>query len=195
MEIDVSSFCLQNVTDTCAVWNVLSSKVLYSVACYTGCSFCMTYFVQYECLFKPRKTIVEEDTKLQKRLRMEQQKGHFKAYRLDIPDLQDVGILENRKKLSKGELTSIAFAKKTNQAFLTDDTQAKKLARNTLDFKNVQTTPHLFGWLFFKRKLSDSDKSKIISEHNKFKRPLQRYFEIMYGEALRCISLTQSKSS
>ena len=103
----------------------------------------------------------------------------------EISDLQDVHIMEKRQRLSKGELVSIAFAKKTRQAFLTDDQKARKLGRDELPPKMVQTTPHLFGWLFFTGRLSDGDKEEIIRQHSEFGRPLAPYFEAMYQSALQ----------
>ena len=86
--------------------------------------------------------------------------------------------------LGKGELSSIAFAKRTRQAFLTDDQGARKLATTSLDNCNIQTTPHLFGWLMYQQFLSDSDKDRVIAQHEEFDRPLKKYFEIMYTKAL-----------
>jgi hypothetical protein len=194
MAIDPSHFELNNVTDTCAVWNVLSSLVLYSNASSAGCSFCLTQFVYYECLFKPRTNPTQEELDLQDRLRHERSKGAFQAYHLDIEDLQDIIILESRRRLSKGELSSIAFARKTRQAFLTDDQKARNLARQVIDRTMVQTTPHLFGWLCFINHLGDGDKDRIIHEHSQFNRPLSPYFEEMYHEALRCRLMSRSSS-
>lgn len=184
MRINVSQFHQINVTDTCAVWNVLSSRVLYSTACSAGCIFCITQFVQYECLHKPRKPSVHGPI-LQQRLQQEQLKGRFQACTLTVEDLQDVSILESRKKLSKGELSSIAFAKKIRQAFLTDDQKARKLAESLLD-QLVQTTPHLLGWLFFSGRLSDGDKKTILDEHMRLAGTLSPHFEVIYRESLRC---------
>ncbi|MDF5724128.1 MAG: XRE family transcriptional regulator, partial [Rhizonema sp. PD37] len=69
----------------------------------------------------------------------------------------DVEILQKRMNLSKGELTSIVFAKKTRQAFLTDDQKARKLASKVMQSDQVQTMPHLLGWLFFVSYLNDND--------------------------------------
>lgn len=183
MRINVSHFHQYNVTDTCAVWNVLSSQILYSTALSAGCVFCITQFVQYECLHKPRKPSVHGPM-LQQRLRNEQLKGAFKAYTLTVEDLQEVSILESRKKLSKGELSSIAFAKKIGQAFLTDDQKARKLASSLGQL--VQTTPHLLGWLFFTGRLSDGDKKTIIDQHMRLAGTLSPHFEVIYNESLRC---------
>ncbi len=194
MAIDPSHFHLLNVTDTCAVWHILSSRLLYMTASSAGCSFCCTYFVYYECLHKPRKNPSKKDVELQDRFRNECRRGAFSSHHLDIEDLQDVMILENRKKLSKGELSSIAFAKKTRQAVLTDDQKARKLAEQVMDRQMVQTTPHLFGWLYFTNRLSDGDRAEIIAEHEKYNGRLAPYFEIMYREALRCRLMAQSST-
>jgi len=185
MAIDPSQFHPHNVTDTCAVWNVLSSRILYSRARDAGCDFCITRFVLYECLHKPRQISNQAELRLQKRLEQERNLGRFKDYSLDIVDLQDVHIMEKRQRLSKGELVSIAFAKKTRQAFMTDDQKARKLGHSELTPNMVQTTPHLFGWLFFIGRLSDGEKHAIIEEHHSFGRPLAKYFEQMYGRALQ----------
>ncbi len=185
MAIDPSQFHLQNVTDTCAVWNVLSSRILYSRARDAGCDFCITRFVLYECLDKPRKNESQAERKLQERLQQERDLGRFQDHALEIADLQDVDVMEKRQRLGKGELVSIAFAKKTRQAFMTDDQKARKLGHSELTPNMVQTTPHLFGWLFFTSRLSDGEESVIIEEHNSFGRPLAKYFEEMYNRALQ----------
>ena len=110
--------------------------------------------------------------------------GNFKSYHLDLEDLQEVDILLKRKNLGKGELSSIAFAKKTNQAFITDDMGARSLASEAGTLLSVQTTPHLVGWLFFANFLGDSDLKSVTDEHKKYKRPLAKYFCEMYNIAL-----------
>src|SRR5216684_8075810 len=155
MPIDPSRFHRLNVADTCAVWNVLSSVRLYQAALQAGCFFCCTTFVEYECLYKPRKKPSAEDNELKRRLKEEKGRGGFTSYGLDIADLQSVAVLESRKKVSKGELSSIAFALKTRQAFMTDDQGAQKLAAGVMDWRMIQTTPHLFAWLLFTQHLSD----------------------------------------
>lgn len=184
MAVDPSQFCLLNVIDTCAIWNILSSKRFYAATLSAKCIFSCTQFVHYECLHKPRTEISEEEIELQNRFKKESEKGQFKNYHITIEDLQDIEILEKRKNLSKGELSSIVFARKTRQAFLTDDRGAKKLAEQIMDEKMVQTTPHLFGWLFYTDFLRDGDKDKIIKEHKSFNRPLAKYFDQIYLKAL-----------
>lgn len=187
MAIDPSQFQKINVVDTCAVWNILSSKRLYLTAVEAGCHFCFTNFVRYECLHKPRSSPKPNDLELQNRLQKEIQARRFKNYQLDLEDLQEVEILQKRKSLGKGELSSIAFAKKINKAFLTDDMKARKLAGDS-DCRFVQTTPHLLGWLYFANFLSDYDLEPIIKEHeectNEGEGSLAQYFREMYHRAL-----------
>ena len=190
MAIDPSHFYPLNVVDTCAVWHVLSSKMLYETALAAGCTFSCTAFVAYECLAKPRKNITPEQVELRRRLQAEQ--GRFTSYHLDLDELLEVEVLEKRKNLGKGELSSIAFAKRTRQAFHTDDQKARKLASHVMDTDRVQTTPHLFGWLYFTHSLGDADKDAIISEHERFEGPLRPHFEIMYMRALQYRLLANS---
>lgn len=184
MAVDISQFHLLNVADACAVWNVLSSRILYQATKSARCTFSCTRFVCYECLYKPRKNLSKKEAELQERLKGEQESGCFSEYHIDIEDLQDIEILERRQSLSKGELSSIVFAKRTRQAFLTDDQSARALAGQVMDTKRVQTTPHLLGWLFFSDFLNDSDRDPIIKEHREFDRPLAKYFEETYLKAL-----------
>lgn len=108
--------------------NVLSSRVFYNAVLQSGCSLICTRFVLYECLHKPRKSTTNEEEILKERLIQERNKGRFKDFHLSIADLQEVEILQNSKNLSKGELSSIAFAKRIGQGFLTDDQGARGLA-------------------------------------------------------------------
>jgi hypothetical protein len=186
MEIDVSNFFKTNVIDTCAIWHVLSSKKLVRATKNTGCHFAATEFVYYEALHKTRKSPKKEDLDLQDYLRKERVSGFFGNCSLDISDLQDVGVLDKRMRLGKGELSSIVFAKKAGLAFMTDDQKARKLGQSVIARNRIQTTPHLFGWLFFSGNLTDSDKEALISEHEKCGGRLRPYFEAAYHEALRC---------
>jgi hypothetical protein len=183
MSIDPSKFHLVNVTDTCAVWHILSSQRLYSAAKEAKCDFCMTEFVRYECLFKPRKPPTDANKMLIQRLTTEREHGAFKAHACSIDDLQAIKLLEQRKRLGKGELSSIAFAMKIRQAVITDDQKARKLASEA-GHELVQTTPHLFSWLIFTGRLGDSDKSLVIGQHKKFGQSLTPHFERAYTMAL-----------
>lgn len=203
MAIDLSLFYKHNIVDTCAVWNVLSSQLLYSRAKHAGIVFISTKFVIYECLYKHRKQITECDSELQKRLMNAQANADFKSYQLDIDDLQTVEILKRRKQLGMGELSSLALALKTRQALLTDDQRARRLTQEVIrDMKDVvpnhpghQTTPHLVGWLFFCNHITDSEKDIIILQHGEMNRPLEKYFCEMYMEALRCRCMAHQTGS
>lgn len=186
MAIDPSTFRLVNVADTCSVWNLLSSATLHSAAKEARCEFCITSFVRYECLTKPRKkTPTSTETELMRRLAQEQARGGFAAHSCDIGDLQAIKLLESRKRLGKGELSSIAFAMKIGQAVITDDRKARKLAEDS-GHAHIQTTPHLFSWLIFKGRLGDSDKGTVIAQHKAMDRPLAPHFETAYEMALQC---------
>lgn len=184
MAVDPSRFHPLNVADTCAVWNVLSSNLFFSVALSAGCVFSCTRFVYYECLIRPRGKVANEDTELQNRFKQKMREGKITVYHLDLEDLLEVEILERRRNLGKGGLSSIAFAKRTRQAFLTDDQKARKLAEQVIESNMVQTTPHLFGWLFFSNFLIDQDKDVIVEEHTQLNRPLAKYFQEIYEKAL-----------
>ncbi len=185
MAIDPSKFHQLNVADTCSVWNVLSSARLRSAAADARCDFCITSFVHYECMIKPRKSATEADQELRRRLQAEQRRGSFAAHSCSIGDLQDVRVLENRKRLGMGEISSIAFAMRIGQAVLTDDQKARKLAQSA-GHKLVQTTPHLFSWLIFTRRLGDSDLPIVINQHRTLGGDLAPHLEQAYGLALQC---------
>jgi len=186
MAIDPSKFHLVNVADTCSVWNVLSSATLHSAAKEAHCEFCITGFVRYECLHKPRKKSQSAaETELMRRLTQEQKRGGFAAHSCDIGDLQAIKLLESRKRLGKGELSSIAFAMKIGQAVITDDMKARRLAKDS-GHAYIQTTPHLFAWLIFKGRLGDSDKGTVITQHKAMNRPLTPHFKTAYEMALQC---------
>ncbi len=191
MNIDITKFNKINVIDTCAIDNLLSSATLYRAARTSNCSFCYTKFVEYEMLYKSRKKLDEKSKELQQKLKDETTAKRFECHNLSIDDLQEIEILEQRKRLGGGELSSIAFAKKINQNFMTDDSKARKLGISVLGNKRVQTTPHLVGWLFYNRDLIDSDFSVIISEHQEYNRPLSQYFEEAYLESLRIRSMNK----
>jgi len=189
--IDPSKFELLNVADTCSIWNVLGSQVLYVAAKSAGVSFCCTEFVRYECLHKPGQPRPER-SQLQSRLRREISNGDFKPCNIDIEDLQDVEVIENRMRLSKGEISSVVFAKKSQQTFMTDDKKAAKLARTIVAEGKVQSTPHLLAWLYFLGRLQDSDKGTIVAELASLNRSLQPHIDNAYQEALRCRLMAQS---
>lgn len=196
MQTRFENFKKINVLDTCSIWNVLSSRRLYSGAICNSFNFCCTFYVHYECLYKPRGAKLSEDTELCDRLTREIQRGKITIYHLALEDLNEIDILRRRKHLGKGELSSIAFSKRIQQAFLTDDQGARKLANEVLGEEFVQTTPQLFGYLIYTGSLIDSDKDDIINEHKSLRRPLEQYFNELYLTALelRLKNLSQSKA-
>jgi hypothetical protein len=155
MAIDPTRFATSNVVDTCAVWNILRSSCLYDAALSASCHFVITTYVEYECLLKPRTRTRPSDTELMSRLRKAQANSHFTAFPCDLSDLET--LLEQRQRLGKGEISSIAFAMRFRQAVLTDDQKARRFATDS-GHEAVQTTPHLFSWLIYSRRLADSDK-------------------------------------
>jgi len=184
MTLDLSDFRLINVLDTCGVWNILSSKSLFQSAIQSKCHFSITQFVEYECLRKPRKDPLQTDLELKARLEKQIAEGTIKVCSLSIADLQHVDVLERRKRLGRGELSTIVFAKQISQSLITDDQAARKLAGAILGSGFVQTTPHLLGWMFYCGILTDGLYPDIVKEHEYFGRPLTRYFKQVYFSAL-----------
>lgn len=180
------------VIDTCAVWNVLSSTTLHGAVRGAGFDFAITDFVLYECLHKPREQPRDADEQLQKRLRSARDRGEFKSCTLSVEDPQVVASMEERKRLGKGELASIAFARRLGLAFQTDDQGARKIGALMLSFERVQTTPHVLGWFFYTGLLVDRDLTTILEEHEAVGRQLRPYFTAMYEEAMRCRLLTRT---
>ena len=187
MNSDVTKFVFFNVIDSCSVWNVLSSPIIYQASIQAGCYYALTNYVGYECLYKKRKE--KSDETIIAKLEKEIAAKRFMNCTITIDDIQEIEILENRKNLGKGELSSIVFAKKTKQAFLTDDKKARTLAKEVLGSEFVQTTPHLVGFCFYKRYLLDSDFKVLIAEHRSSLTSswgdLSRFFKEAYEESLR----------
>ena len=69
---------------------------------------------------------------------------------------------------------------------MTDDQKARRLAELVMEGGMVQTTPYLFGWLFYVGILMDQDKDEIITEHESLEKriPLTTYFEAIYMKSL-----------
>jgi len=195
MNFDITKLFLFNVTDSCSVWNILCSPIIFQASIQAGCYFALTNYVSYECLYKKRN-INNDNSLLTAKLKFEISLGRFKNCDISIDDLQEIEILENRKRLGKGELSSIVFAKKTKQAFLTDDRKARMLAREVLGNEYVQTTPHLVGYCFYKRYLLDGDFSSLITEHKNVLKTnwgdLSSFFQEVYQESMR-IRLLESQ--
>jgi vesicle coat complex subunit len=132
-----------NVIDTCSIWNMISSDLLFSRSITRGCAYACTEYVKYESLLKPRKNKSTYDTAFQDKLSSYLSNNSIKVCSLSIDDLLDVQLLENRRKLGMGELSSIAFARKIEHAFLTDDMKAKKLAIEVLGGTSISAAGSL----------------------------------------------------
>ena len=185
MSIDPSRFHPINVTDTCSVWNLLSSVTLYRAALAAQCHFCVTGFVNYECLIKPRTLPTAVTRELQHRLEEARCAGQFEIHSCNLDNLQIISMLEGRKRLGKGELSSIAFAMGRGLAVLTDDQGARKLS-SAAGNHPTQMIPHLHSWLIFTRKLDDSDHSNVLNQHRQMEGSLARHLQDAYFLALQC---------
>ncbi|MDR0301459.1 MAG: hypothetical protein LBI04_03995 [Treponema sp.] len=161
----------------------------------SGCYFSCTSYVFYECLYKTRKITKETDKRLMDKFKKNLNEFYSQSYTISIDDLQSIMSLEKRKALSKGELSSIVFAKKINQAFLTDDQAARKLSEFHLECGYTQTTPHLFGWLSYNQKILDTDKNTIIQQHELNGGKLKQYFEEVFNKAREFILMERYSSS
>ena len=182
---NVAKFEKLNVADTCSLWNILASRLLSATADSVGVRLCSTTFVRYECLHKPGPPRPER-LELQKRLESKISSGGLTWHPIDIEDLQEFEILRNRKRVSAGELSVIIFARKTRQAVLTDDIGAQKLARQELGFDLVQSTPHLFAWLYFNFQVNDADKDQVVADLKSLGRSLHPHLAEFHAEAQRC---------
>jgi hypothetical protein len=190
---NVAQFEKLNVADTCSLWNILASRVLWATAESVGVKFCSTTFVRYECLHKPGPTRPER-AELQKRLQTKIGSGSIEFHPIDLEDLQEFEVLRNRRRVSPGELSVIIFARKTRQAVLTDDIGAQKLAHRELGAEFVQSTPHLFAWLYFNSLMNDSDKDQIVKDLQLLGRSLQPHLNDFHTEAQRCRAVANQSS-
>jgi hypothetical protein len=182
---NIAEFEKLNVADACSLWNILASRLLASTADSVGVRLCSTTYVRYELLHKPSLPRPERK-ELQERLLARINAGGMQWHPIDIEDLQEFEILRNRKRVNPGELSAIIFARKTRQAVLTDDIGAQKLARMELGVQLVQSTPHLFAWLYFNSHVNDSDKDQIVADLQSLCRNLQPHLNNYHAEAQRC---------
>ena len=186
MALNPTLFSPASVVDTCAVWNVLSSRKLCHAAFSTGLSFCITSMVLYECLHKPRSFMTPQQEELRNRLVKALEQHKFPIQKCELEDLILVSQQAPRK-LGSGEMSCIAAAYRIRSiAFMTDEKKARKFAAEKLGM-SVETTPKLYAWLHFYRHLADGDHGDVIREHESFEsRPLTEFFNDAYKEAQRC---------
>lgn len=185
MSIDPTRFSSVSVTDTCAIWNMLSSARLNKAAVRAELDFCITPVVLYECLSKPRQSVSPEQAELMDRLRQERGVGRFPVKGCSLDDLIAVSSAAPGR-LGAGELSCMATAYGIGGfAFMTDERLAFRYAKEALHIP-VETTPRLYGYLHYHKHLNDSDHTSVIAEHEKFeRRPLTRFFQEAYEEAMR----------
>ncbi len=166
----VLSFPAVVAIDTCAVWNILSSRTLTVAAKGQNRHFLLAEYVRYECLVKPRKPS-ESGRSLRTKLREELALGrHFSAFSLAVDDLRElVASVGPIRRFHNGELAALALATKLGNGFLTDDRAARTLGENLLGASRVRTTPHLVGWLVYCRQLTDGDIPTIIADNAAFR--------------------------
>ncbi len=183
----VDHFHLCSAIDTCAVWHLVSSVTLNKAATQRSCIFVMSRYVEYECFNKQRKYPTKEHDELVQRLKNDRGLCRFQTIEMSIDDLQEIARLEERKKLGKGELSSIALAKKLGIGLTTDDRKAFRFAKSELsDPEIVRTIPQLLGWLYFKGELTDHDVKQICVEHHSAAGSHREHFQAIYFEACRC---------
>jgi hypothetical protein len=96
MAINPAVFNRTNVVDSCSIWNILSSLLLWSRARQAACYFSCTQFVVYECLHKKRSNQTPEDSLLQQRMTRELSSSGIKRVQIDLEDLQEVEILSSQ---------------------------------------------------------------------------------------------------
>lgn len=194
-DFDPAAFSVSNVADTCAVWNLVSSDRLYGAAFAAGLAACVTTYVRYECLVKARKVTSPEDTELQRRLNGVFDRREMGVHSLELQDLQELDLLAQRKRLGLGELSCLAFARRTGICVLTDDRKATAFAREVLGAASrAQTTPHVFGWLLFFGHLADADVEVVAVQHRAVRRPLEPEFRSMAAWVARCRALSPPQS-
>ncbi len=120
------------------------------------------------------------------RLRRVERRREIEHFSCDIDALELISLLESRRRLGKGELSSIALAMKMHQAVITDDMKARKLAEEA-GLALTQTTAHLFSWLIFTKRLGDADKTTVVAQHQDMGQHLAPHLEKAYELALQCL--------
>jgi hypothetical protein len=146
-------------------------------------SMSSTQFVRYECLHKHSANLPERN-ELKKRLRERIAAGEIMFCDIELEDLQEVASLEGRLAISKGELSSIAWAKRTGQSFFSDDKKAKLLANSVIDHESIQDTPHLCAWLCIQGSIHEHDEEQIRADLRSLNRFLDPHISNAFRSAL-----------
>lgn len=93
MAIDPTKFSKMAVSDTCAVWNMLSSRKLFQAAKSANIHFCITPMVLFECVLKPRTITTPEKQELITRFQKAQNDGYFPIQECELDDLAELARL------------------------------------------------------------------------------------------------------
>jgi hypothetical protein len=108
----------------------------------------------------------------------------IRVHSISLEDLLEVELLENRRKLGRGELTTIAFAKTTRQSAFSDDKRARSLATAVLGPARAQWTAQLLGWLCYNGRLVDHECKAVEGELAAYGRSMSPHLENAYRSAL-----------
>ena len=176
-----------NVTDTCAIWNLVSSPTLFRTARKHGLSFVITSTVSYECFVKSRdKPPSRVHAWWRERLRQHLQREEVGRMESTIDDLQEVMGIARREglgvRLGHGEISCIAVARRLRHAVLTDNKRDFGAIRRLVDGL-MQTTPRLLGWLYVEEELTDGSVREIIGEHRRNGGEMGKVYEVAHREA------------
>ena len=180
-------FTLVNVTDTCAIWNVVGSATLFKAARKSGLYFIITNTVYYECFVKSKGTAPSaEHEELRIRLRENIHRGDVSRIDLTIDDLQElIGVARRLgvdRRLGYGEMASAALARHLGQAVLTDNKRDFRAIGELVDGR-LQTTPRLLGWLYLDGGLTDGEVKDVIEQHRKSGGQMAEVYERAHYEA------------
>ena len=156
MAIDPTKFSPMVVSDSCAIWNMLSSRKLFQAAKDAKVHFCITPMVLFECILKPRAITTPKKQELITRFEKAKMDGYFPIEECELDDLAELA-RQAPSGLGSGEMSCIAMAYRIRSiAFMTDEKKARKFAENKLAL-TVETTAKLYAWLHYKQFLSDGD--------------------------------------
>jgi hypothetical protein len=185
MEINPRKFHPMLVTDTCSIWNLMSSRRLFQSSRCANLFLCITPMVLYECLHKQRKVVTPAKKELIDRLLAARREGAFPLHSCELDDLAAI-TREAPTGLGSGELSCIAVAYRTvTFGVMTDEKKARSYTEKHLKLI-VETTPRLYGWLHYHRFLTDSDHHEVIAEHERHEeRPLTKFLQLTYEAALQ----------
>jgi len=116
--------------------------------------------------------------------------GRIQAHPISLDDLQEMAVLAERKRMGRGELSCIVFAKKVGISIMTDDQKGTRVARTLLGANNrAQGTPRLLGWLLYKDHLADEAVAAVVEEHRTMGRPLGEVYRKMPDWIRHCRSM------